>query len=456
MKGRRFAPRTLQKAVETTELAVRDRRGARLSEGALPALLDAVRWRWKSILLLAVLFTAGASFYVESLPSQYDGTALVAVGPRPDVPNATGDATRVVSPKYVAYATARSTIERVAPSIGEDPETLEESIDAKVATDTGNVEIVVRLPSPERAAIAANAFAREVLAYSRLDPLLRGQLVATAVPDDEPAAPPRRLLEAAAAFIGLLLAVGASLLLERGRPRLRSWRDMATLTGYPVVGRIPPSRTLRARPTVAFSDPVTASAFRILRANIEPQLREGSVDFIVVTSPAPGDGKTTVAALLAESLGRLGMKVLLVDADLRRPGLARMARVSGDPGLSTILRNSGGLDGAVRNGWAENLYILPTTHDSEAGDLLARRFSEVLDEAYSQFDVVVVDTPPLLGTDDARILATMAKGILLVVSANTKASALNDAILAVEALKAPLMGIVGNRVKDSSVSYYQY
>jgi succinoglycan biosynthesis transport protein ExoP len=442
--------------VETTELAVRDRRGARLSEGALPALLDAVRWRWKSILLLAVLFTAGASFYVESLPSQYDGTALVAVGPRPDVPNATGDATRVVSPKYVAYATARSTIERVAPSIGEDPETLEESIDAKVATDTGNVEIVVRLPSPERAAIAANAFAREVLAYSRLDPLLRGQLVATAVPDDEPAAPPRRLLEAAAAFIGLLLAVGASLLLERGRPRLRSWRDMATLTGYPVVGRIPPSRTLRARPTVAFSDPVTASAFRILRANIEPQLREGSVDFIVVTSPAPGDGKTTVAALLAESLGRLGMKVLLVDADLRRPGLARMARVSGDPGLSTILRNSGGLDGAVRNGWAENLYILPTTHDSEAGDLLARRFSEVLDEAYSQFDVVVVDTPPLLGTDDARILATMAKGILLVVSANTKASALNDAILAVEALKAPLMGIVGNRVKDSSVSYYQY
>jgi polysaccharide biosynthesis transport protein len=436
--------------------SVRDRLRAPVSEGGLPDLLEALRWRWKATLIAALLFTVGATVYVESLPSKYDGEALVAVGPRPNVPSAGADTVRVVAPKYVEYVTAPSTIRRVAPTIAEDPEELEDAVDAKVATDTGNVTITVRLPTAQRAAVAANAFAREAVEFSRRDPLLQGQIVARALPDTEPAAPPRRLLEAAAAFAGILLAVGLALLLERGRPKLRSWREMAKLTGYPVVGRIPPSRAIRKTPTLAFSDPEAASAFRILRANVEPQLREEHVDFIVVTSPAPGDGKTTVAALLAESLGRLGMKVLLVDADLRRPGLARLAKVRGDPGLSTILRDSGSLNGAVRSGWAENLWILPTTHDSEAGDLLARHFAHVLDEAHASFDVVVVDTPPLLGTDDARTLATMAKGILLVVSANSNATTLNDAILAVEALKAPLLGIVGNRFRESSLAYYQY
>jgi capsular exopolysaccharide synthesis family protein len=435
------------------ERSVKERARGPVSEGGLPDLLEVLRWRWKSILLVALVFIAGATVYVESLPSEYEGRALVAVGPRPNVASAGADTVRVVAPKYVAYATARSTIERVAPTIGEDPAELADAIDANVATDTGNVTITARLRTPERAARAANAFARDVVRFSREDPLLKGQVVATALPDDDPAAPPRRLLEAAGALAGILLALGLGLVLERGRPRLRSWREMAKLTGYPVVGRIPPSRTLRKKPMLAFSDPEAASAFRILRANVEPQLREAAVDFIVVTSPAPGDGKTTVAALLAESLGRIDLKVLLVDADLRRPGLARFANVKADPGLSTILRNGGSLNGAVRSGWSENLWLLPTTHDSEAGDLLARHFSDVLDEAYANFDVVVVDTPPLLGTDDARILATMAKGILLVVSANTNATTLNDAILAIEALKAPLLGIVGNRFRESWAAY---
>lgn len=442
----------------TTELADErrlrvSRRGFAVEEG-LPELFDALRWRWKQALLVAVLFTAGATVYVESLPPKYDGKALVAIGPRPNAQSASADTVRVIAPKYVAYVTARSTIERVAPTIDEDPKALEEAVDANVPEDTGNVGVTVRLPTAERAARAANAFAEEAVAFSTRDPLLTGQLVARALPPEDPASPPRRLLEAAALFVGALLGIAASVLVERGRPRVRSWRDVARVTGYPVVGRIPKSGALKTQPLKALNEPRTGSAFRILRANLEPQIREGDIDLIVVTSPAPSDGKTTVSGLLSEALGRLGMRVLLVDADLRRPGLGRLTNMRNEAGLSAVLRGRASLMEAVRPGWAENVWVLPTVHDPEGGDLLSRKFADIAEEANDHFDIVVVDTPPLLATDDPRTLATMAKGILLVVAAGTLASSVTESVHAVEALNAPLMGIVGNRFKDSRAPYY--
>jgi capsular exopolysaccharide synthesis family protein len=440
---------------EVVERAPRDGGRRRPSqEGGLPELLDALRWRWKPTVLIAVLFTLGATVYVESLPSQYDGKAVVAISPRANAPAAGSDTVRVLAPKYVRYVTAPSTIAVVAPRIGEDRRVIEDAINSTIATDTGNVEITVRLPSPARAARAANAFADAAVAFSQTDPLLVGQIVARALPDNEPASPPRRLLEAASLLVGILLGVVVSLLLERGKPRLRTWRDLARLTGYPVVGRVPPSRILHSSPTRAFSDVQASSAFRILRANLEPQIREGGMDFVLVTSPLPGDGKTTTAALLSESFSRLGMRVLLIDADVRRPGTAQLARVASEPGLADVLRGETSLSEAVRMGWTENLWVLPTRHDPEVGDLLSRRFVDVVDDARNRFDLIIVDTPPLLSTDDPRTLATMAKGILLVVSAGSTMSSVNDAIVAVEALNAPLIGIVGNRFKESGPAYY--
>jgi len=228
------------------------------------------------------------------------------------------------------------------------------------------------------------------------------------------------------------------------------------LTGYPLVGRIPRSRTLRSRQKEAFSDPAVGAAFRTLRANLEPRLREDDLDVVAVTSPAVGDGKTTVAALLAESLSRIDIKVLLLDADLRRPQVARLAGVSADHGLSSILRGAASPKGAVRPGWCNGLWILPTSADPDAGDLIARRFSSVLEQLRPHFDIIVVDTPPLLGTDDSRALAQTVKALALVVTAGADARLVNEAVLALEAVKAPLIGVIANRFPESSAVYQYY
>ncbi|MBA2474514.1 MAG: AAA family ATPase [Actinobacteria bacterium] len=423
------------------------------AETGLPQILDALRWRWKAILLFAFFFTLGATLLVERLPSQYDSEAVVAFSPRADVPAAGTDSVRVLSPKYAAYVTSAPTRELVGSRIGESAGTLGSAIDAGVAAETGLLRIRIRLPSPERAARAANGFATAAVDFSRSDDLLKSQIIARALPQSSPTAPPRRLIEAAALLIGGIFGVALSLLLEKGQPRVRSWRDVANLTGQPILGRVPASRALRTRATAGLSDPAAGSAFRILRANLEPQLRDGTNDVIVVTSPAASDGKTTVAALLAEALGRLDMKVLLIDADLRRPGVARFARIRPEHGLSTLLRGEHPFGRAVQQGWSENLAIMPTSQDPEGGDLLARRFADVIGEARLHYDLIVIDTPPLLTTDDARTVVPMAKAVLLVVSRGTLARYVEEAVATVDALKRPLLGIVVNRIRGTETLY---
>lgn len=396
----------------------------------------------------------GATLYVESLPAEYKEEAIVAFAPQPEVGS---DAVRVVLPAYVEYVTAAPTVRKIAAQLGEDPGELAAATDATNPLDTGNIEITAVLPSPERATDAANAFAEDLVQFAETDEiqLLSSQIIAEAVPSSQPSGPPRTLLEAASLLIGALLGIGVSLLVERGRPRLRSWRDIARMTGYPVVGRIPSSRAIKARPREAFSDPAVGSSFRTLRTNLEREWQDRTVDLIVVTSPSSGDGKTTVSALFAESLARLGAQVLLVDADLRRPNIAKTFGYPAEGGFAAVLRENKTLEEAVQDGWTDGLAVLPTEPDPDAGDLIARRFDAVMQDARQKYDIVVIDTPPLLGTDDARTITTMAKGVLLVVAARSIANPVNEAVLALEALKAPVLGVIGNRLRESG-SYYTY
>ena len=259
-------PASVDARGESTPTAPLQKDRADLFAGGPLGPLSALRWRWKPALLAAALFAAGSAWYVHSLPSKYDGESIVAIGPRAEAESVSGDTVRVIAPKYVEYVVAPSTIHLDRPRVGESSDTLDGAVDATLAADTGTLKIRVRLNSAERAARVANGLAAEVVRFSRTDPLLTAQIVALALPSSTPAAPPRGLLTAAGAFAGIVLSAALFLLIERGTPRIRSWREIPPAIGYPVIGRVPSSRVVRRRPLQSFSDPVVGAALRSLRA----------------------------------------------------------------------------------------------------------------------------------------------------------------------------------------------
>ena len=415
-------------------------------EGSIPELIDALRWRWKLVVLFAIPLLAGVVFYAESLPLEWEGEAIITVAPRPELEGISPSQVTVGAPKYVAYITAASTIRNVAPTIGEDPSVIEKAIDATLAADTGDITITMTLPSPERAMVAANTFARETVRFSVTDPLLSAAIVAPAALPGQASGPPKRLIEAAGLLVGLILGVAAAFLVERSRPRLRTWRDIAVLTGLPVVGRLPMSKGLRSGAPTGPYDPILGASVRNMRTNLERELGTEPKGVLVVTSSGPDEGKTATSGVFATALARLDIRVLLIDADLHRTGLSRAIGMDRSEGLAGILRGQTRLEDAVRPGWTPGLTILPSAPDPDAGELIARGFEDVLQAVRGAFDIVIVDAPPLLGGDDASTLATMSDGVLLIVSIGTMAGPASEAVLGLRGLRVPVWGVVANKV----------
>ncbi len=165
--------------------------------------------------------------------------------------------------------------------------------------------------------------------------------------------------------------------------------------------------------------PMLVEQFRNLAATLERTQRERTLKSLVVTSAAPGDGKSHVAINLALTLSHsYKRRVLLVDADLRRPTLHTLFQVAGSPGLSDALKGQGDdLPAGVRI--AETLTLLPAggPDPNPIGDLSSGRMARLTKAAAAQYDWVIVDAPPAGGLADARIVAETVDGVLLVVRA---------------------------------------
>ncbi len=199
-------------------------------------------------------------------------------------------------------------------------------------------------------------------------------------------------------------------------------------------------------------------AVRMLRNALTLAGTGHALGTLLVTSPGPGEGKSTTAAHLAAACAQAGKKVLLIDADLRRPTLAKKFDVAKKIGLSDVLAHRILPVDVIVEVQIPGLFLMPAGPAMlNAADLISMGFAGVLNQVSRNFDLVIVDTPPVLGFSETQELATMVDGTLLITKADsTSARALSETVEALRRGHANILGIVMNQVRVSSLKGFGY
>lgn len=205
-------------------------------------------------------------------------------------------------------------------------------------------------------------------------------------------------------------------------------------------------------------DPV-AEQYRTIRTNIQFSGADQDIKSLILTSSGTAEGKSTTASNLAAVYAQQGLKVLLIDADLRKPTVHYTFRLENHAGLTNVLTRQSTLGQAVQETEVRDLYVLTSGPiPPNPSELLAsNQMEELLKEMKQQFDMVIFDTPPILAVADAQILANQVDASILVVSSGKtdKEAALKAKELLVHA-KSKLLGAVLNNRKADSGNYYYY
>jgi non-specific protein-tyrosine kinase len=292
-------------------------------------------------------------------------------------------------------------------------------------------------------------------------------VVEPAVAPDQPSSPRPLLNTLLAAIVGLVLAVGIAFLVEFLDDSLKTADEVEEAVELPTLGAIlrmkgDPGRSeiYRLATLLQPRSPV-AEAYRSLRTNIEFAAVDEPVPILLVTSSIPSEGKTTTAANLAVAFAQAGRQVLLVDADLRKPGIHRILDLPNAHGLTTLLRSDdAGIDTLTHATEQEHLRVLTTgSLPPNPAELLgSQRFRSVLARLAESADLVILDSPPLQAVTDAAILAALADGTLLVVDAGrTRRGAVRQGREALAKAGARVLGVALNRLSERVYSdYYQY
>lgn len=266
------------------------------------------------------------------------------------------------------------------------------------------------------------------------------------------------------AVVGMIIAVGIIVLLEYMDNTVKSYSDIAEIIHAPLLSSVPVDSDAKAKRgdaqlfTLSHPQSHQAESIRLLRTNLTFASVERPLRSVVVTSAIADEGKSTVAANLAIAAAQGGKAVVLVDADLRRPSQATIFGVSNKSGISNyVTDHQRSWQSISHRAYVSGLTLNPSgplpPNPSEM--VSSTRFRILIEDLEKKFDLVVIDSPPILGASDALVAGSIADGVLLVTQyGSTRIDVVRSAANLIQQSGARLVGVVLNQVKGTQASYF--
>lgn len=394
--------------------------------------VDIPRERWRSIVVGLLLGLVAATLAIYLVPREYSASITMIVAAQPDPTNPLPPGSDEVSAQRISTYVELMHSKRLAGEVivalrlPETPEQLANRIAVTTTPDSALITAAVTDGASDRAIQIANAigdaFIKDVAAIEQPADPLRQPTVAAKVfqaaqaPADV-AAPRPALYLLLGAVLGLLLGFGAAVVRKSLDTRVKSKNQLETALGVPVLGTIGRDRKVRASPLRIYgaSHTPVAEAFRQLRTNVQVYAVDRERKLILVTSANSGEGRTTTVCNLGLTMAKAGARVVVVDADLRNPAIARYLGISDTPGLTDVLEVGLAVESAVHP-VGQMLDALPSgLCPPNPSELLgSQQMADLLASLREKYDVVLIDAAPLLPVTDAAVLALRVDAVLVV------------------------------------------
>ncbi|MTE23291.1 polysaccharide biosynthesis tyrosine autokinase [Microbacterium sp. ZXX196] len=426
-----------------------------------------LRKNWVVIVVIALVGVGAAAVFSLTRTPMYEATSEVFVSSQAgdtigeQAQGNTYTQQRVAS--YVQLATSPRVLDPVIADLGltESATELAARTEVSSALETTIIRVTVSDADPQAAADASNSVTEnlteaitdvETLPDRSSVPVKVTQIQAATAPE-APVSPDVPLNLALGLLVGLALGVGLAVMRTVLDTRVRSTRDIASITDRPLIGAIPFDPKSAERPLILQADPQhpRSEAFRALRTNLQflDLESESTGHSFVVTSSVPGEGKSTSAVNLAIALADAGKRVMIVDADLRKPRVAEYFGIEGGVGLTDVLIGRAELQDVLQKWGKRSLYVLPSGKvPPNPSELLgSSRMRALVEMLMNDLDVIILDAPPLLPVTDAAVLAKFTSGAMVVVAAgSTKRDQVQGALDVLETVHAQVAGIVVTKV----------